>query len=170
MWKLLALLCIQISLFGQTTSQNPVSKPAVVKPKRDNPENLEKARMLGTFLGFGTGHAKLGEYAPKGMIFTITEGAPILITAFTGFIMVLNSVQTDCSSGTCESYDWRPWYKIALVSAGILTIARIAEVSDLWFFHKKPESTEEKPYVFSEPSLLESNSRPALVWNLGLKF
>jgi hypothetical protein len=90
--------------------------------------------LVGTFVGYGIGHAIIGEYGNIGWVFTVTE-ALATVTAITGWMMLAFSAMGDPGPGADLSARNRTG-DIGLAVMGVGALAstgfHIWEVVDVW--------------------------------------
>jgi hypothetical protein len=87
--------------------------------------------ILGTWLGFGVGHAVQGRFWDAGVIFTAGEGLSIFLMVAS----ISNASLSNCSSFGCRSsiLDRDTWEAIAVVGGLSFAIFRVWEIVDVWY-------------------------------------
>ena len=110
----------------------------LVKPAHADEGGTPKGKyiaggIVGTAVGFGIGHAIVGEYGSIGWVFTLTESASFLAILVGYGLIVADAVDcVDSYSSTCS--ESTPAAGLALVYGGALAMSgfHVWEVIDIW--------------------------------------
>ena len=132
--------------------------------------------VVGTLVGYGVGHAVIGEYSHKGWIFTVGEGvgAVVMITAiFSELVDCVDNPGVKCFSHSYSS----TW---AVAGATLYFGFRIWEIVDIWTFppahNKRYKAVQEKLGFqksisdFKIAPLVTADIHPAFGVQVGFKF
>jgi hypothetical protein len=125
---------------GIAGSAEPPGVPPQVAASRPTRGEYVVGGVLGTAVGFGLGHAVVGEYGNMGWVFTVGELAGVVVT-YVGFYASLFGVTSQCGTGDCED-SWLRRHSGSLLAGGVIAMAagtltfaalRIWEIIDVWW-------------------------------------
>ena len=116
--------------FAEPVQDTPPASKSTLSPQEmeiyRNGEITDNERLagglLGTIVGFGTGHIVYGQYADRGGIFTATELGSLSVTFIGGVTFALGGLSNVSTVGLAEIY-------IGLLS---FTAFKVWEIVDVW--------------------------------------
>jgi hypothetical protein len=114
----------------------PASAPASLKIKGLKlPEPLTQTRYLvggitGSVLGFGIGHAIVGEYSSMGWVFTMSEVLSLSVPILAALVMAI--VAWDGSVGATVDHLITTWGGFLWAGIALWAAFRVWEIIDLW--------------------------------------
>lgn len=138
----LSLTCVLLnsSAFADEADRAPASsQPTKTKKQKVKPQPAPQIQyevqpvkivggVVGTLIGFGTGHIIQGRYWERGWIFTITD----LVTE----VLWVGSHFGDCASGHPDCHNT----SMANFSTAALAVSRVWEAYDLFTHLKDPQA------------------------------
>lgn len=90
--------------------------------------------LLGTIVGFGSGHIVTGMYGDKGLIFTLGEAVALPFVLIGGIIYYENFISCAFTFGfVCEPKDMERSRGLLTTGLVILSIFKVWEIADVWW-------------------------------------
>ncbi len=168
--KFLYLILVTLFIFANTVSAEETFSPEdreILEEGLIDQQKYVTGGILGTVVGFGSGHGVIGKYKQVGWLYTASE------VGFLGLMAVgyRKSVQDTFQAGVTGNFDG-PNYGLMIVGYIGFISSRIGEIFDIWnrpFDHNRrhqelKDQEQSKPKALLLPTLDKNGPSLSLIY------